>query len=48
MQVIKAFGDPEFFNTCFPQLLDMCNSAASGRAAQAPAQASDASKEGSS
>ncbi|XP_050238689.1 uncharacterized protein LOC126688135 isoform X2 [Mercurialis annua] len=26
-QVLKAFGDPDFFNAIFPQLFEMCNSA---------------------
>uniref|UniRef100_A0A2P2M9G4 Proteasome-associated protein ECM29 homolog isoform X1 n=1 Tax=Rhizophora mucronata TaxID=61149 RepID=A0A2P2M9G4_RHIMU len=30
-QVIKAFGDPDFFNIAFPLLFEMCNSAASNR-----------------
>ncbi|GLU18926.1 hypothetical protein SLE2022_352020 [Rubroshorea leprosula] len=42
-QVIKAFGDPEFFNHVFPMLLDMCNSASVSKTGQAPL-ASDTTK----
>ena len=28
LQVVKAFGNPEFFNLVFPLLFEMCNLAA--------------------
>ncbi|XP_056162562.1 uncharacterized protein LOC130136561 [Syzygium oleosum] len=34
-QVIKAFGNHEFFNMVFPKLLDMCSSATSAKSGQA-------------
>ncbi|KAJ0102382.1 hypothetical protein Patl1_05580 [Pistacia atlantica] len=45
-QVIKAFGDPEFFNIIFPLLLEMCNSAVIDRSGQASL-AGDGTKQGS-
>ncbi|XP_044479857.1 proteasome adapter and scaffold protein ECM29-like [Mangifera indica] len=33
-QVVKAFGDPEFFNIIFPFLLEICNSAVFDRSGQ--------------
>lgn len=35
-QIIKAFGNPEFFNSVFPILFEMCNSASLSQPRQAP------------
>ncbi|WCJ20554.1 Proteasome adapter and scaffold protein ECM29 [Euphorbia peplus] len=42
-QVIKAFEDPDFFQTIFPQLFEMCNSAFANKSGRTP-MASDNSK----
>ncbi|XP_065879858.1 uncharacterized protein [Euphorbia lathyris] len=42
-QVIKAFEDPDFFHTIFPQLFEMCNTAFANRSGRAP-MASDIAK----
>ncbi|CAK7330671.1 unnamed protein product [Dovyalis caffra] len=42
-QVVKAFGDPKFFNVIFPLLFGMCNSAAANKSGPALL-ASDAAK----
>lgn len=42
-QVIKAFGNHEFFNMVFPLLFDMCISATSDKSGQAPS-ANDSAK----
>ncbi|XP_030455687.1 uncharacterized protein LOC115676805 isoform X2 [Syzygium oleosum] len=42
-QVIKAFGNHEFFNMVFPLLFDMCSSATSDKPGQAPS-ANDSAK----
>lgn len=44
-QVIIAFGDPEFFNTVFPMLHEMCNTASVRMSSQVQT-ASDAVKTG--
>lgn len=43
-QVIKAFGNPEFFNMVFPLLFELCNSEAL-KSGQAPL-VNDAAKAG--
>jgi hypothetical protein len=43
-QVIKAFGDPKFFNVIFPLLFGMCDSTAANKSGSALA--SDAAKTG--
>ena len=45
IQVIKAFGLPEFFNSVFPLLFDMCNFTTLSKPGQAPL-ATDAAKTG--
>ncbi|KAK6235429.1 hypothetical protein SCA6_010766 [Theobroma cacao] len=35
-QVIKSFGNPEFFNLVFPMLFEMCNSASLNKTGRAP------------
>ncbi|XVF04907.1 hypothetical protein REPUB_Repub05bG0125300 [Reevesia pubescens] len=42
-QVIKAFGNPEFFHLVFPMLFDMCNSASLHKTGRGPL-ANDTSK----
>ena len=44
-QVIKAFGDPKFFNVIFPLLFGMCDSTAANKSGSAQS-ASDAAKTG--
>ena len=34
-QVVTAFGHPEFFNSTFPLLFEMCNSAAPNKSGKA-------------